>query len=161
MGQELTDEQRKGLEQALRTTRRVREWRRYRAVLLLGDGRKTPEIAVTLRVSEASVYNWLAAWRARGLAGLHEGVHPGLAPRLDAAGMAWLDGLLRRDPQDYGYRLTGWTVPALHTEATKAGYQLSPYTLRRAIGRLDWRWKRPKFVLGRPDPEYAQKKRPS
>jgi transposase len=161
MGHELTDEQRQGLEQALGTTRRVREWRRYRAVLLLGEGQKAPGIAATLRVSEASVYNWLAAWRAEGLAGLHEGVHPGLAHRLDAAGMVWLDGLLGRDPQVYGYALTGWTVPALHTEATKAGYRLSPYTLRRAIWRLGWRWKRPKFVLGRPDPDYAEKKRPS
>jgi hypothetical protein len=51
-------------------------------------------------------------------------------------------------------------VPAVHAEASKAGYQLSPYTLRRAIRRLDWRWKRPKFVLGRPDPAYAEKKMP-
>ena len=159
MGHELTEEQRTGLDQALRTTRRVREWRRYRAVLLWAEGQTVAAIAQALQVSVASVYNWLATWRAQGLAGLHEGVHPGLAPRLDAAGLAWLDGLLRRDPQEYGYTLTGWTVPAVHTEATKAGYRLSHHTLRRAIWRLDWRWKRPKFVLGRPDPDYAQKKR--
>jgi hypothetical protein len=74
--------------------------------------------------------------------------------------MAWLDAVLRQDPQAYGYALTGWTVPALHTEATRAGYRLSAYTLRRAIWRLGWRWKRPKFVLRRPDPDYAEKKRP-
>lgn len=161
MAYEMTDEQRKALDEALRTTRRVREWRRYRAVLLAGAGHKAPAIAALLQVSEASVYNWLAAWRAEGLAGLHEGVHPGLAPRLDIAGLAWLDALLRRDPQECGYMLTGWTVPAVQAEAARAGYRVSPSTLRRAIRRLDWRWKRPKFVLGRPDPDYAQKKRPS
>ena len=159
MGHELTDEQRRGLEQALQTTRQVREWRRYRAVLLASAGHKAPAIAALLQVSEASVYNWLAGWRARGLAGLHEGVHPGLSPRLDAAGLAWLDELLRGEPQDYGYALTGWTVPAVQAEAARAGYRVSLSTLRRAIRRLDWRWKRPKFVLGRPDPDYAQKKR--
>ena len=99
------------------------------------------------------------AWRHEGLAGLHEGVHPGLAPRLDAAGLVWLDGLLGRDPQECGYTLSGWTVPALQTEAASVGYRVSSATLRRAIRRLDWRWKRPKFVLGRPDPDY-EKKRP-
>jgi transposase len=158
MTQELTDEQRTELSTALGATRRVREWRRYRAVLLAGEGRTTPEIAATLQVSEASIYNWLAAWRNEGLAGLHEGVHPGLAPRLDAAGLVWLDGLLGRDPQEYGYTLTGWTVPALQTEAASVGYQLSSSTLRRAIRRLDWRWKRPKYVLGRPDPDYEKKR---
>jgi transposase len=160
MEQAVTAEARAEVHDALRQARRVREWRRYRAVLLWADGQGAPAIAATLQVSEASVYKWLAAWRARGIGGLRERAHPGLAPRLDAAGLAWLDALLRRDPRDYGYALTGWTVPALHREATRAGYRLRTHTLRRAIWRLDWRWKRPKFVLGRPDPDYAQKKRP-
>jgi transposase len=160
MANELTDEQRRALSTALGATRRVREWRRYRAVLLAGEGHAAPAIAATVQVSEASIYHWLAAWRDEGLAGLREGVHPGLAPRVDAVGLAWLDGLLRRDPQECGYTLSGWTVPAVQTEAATAGYRVSSATLRRAIRRLDWRWKRPKFVLGRPDPDYAKKKRP-
>jgi transposase len=161
MGAGVTDEGRAGLETALGQTRRVREWRRYRAVLLWGEGHPVATIAQTLQVHVASVYTGIAHWRAEGLVGLHEGVHPGLAPRLDAAGLAWLDGLLRQDPQASGYTLTGWTVPALHAEAGKAGYRVSTATLRRAIRRLGWRWKRPKFVLGRPDPAYAEKKPPS
>jgi transposase len=160
MENELTAEQRTALSTALGATRRVREWRRYRAVLLADEGRTAPEIAATVQVSEASIYNWLAAWRNEGLAGLHEGVHPGLAPRLDAAGLVWLDALLGRDPQECGYTLSGWTVPALQTEAASVGYRVSSATLRRAIRRLGWRWKRPKYVLGRPDPDYAKKKRP-
>ncbi len=31
-------------------------------------------------------------------------------------------------------------------------------TVRRTLHRLGWRWKRPKYVLGRPDPAYAEKK---
>jgi len=107
------------------------------------------------------VYNWLAAWRQEERAGLREGVHPGLAPRLDAAGLVWLDTLLGRDPQECGYTLSGWTVPALQTEAVRLGYRVSSATLRRAIRRLGWRWKRPKYVLGTPDPGYAERKRPA
>ena len=108
MGNEVTDEQRQELSTALGATRRVREWRRYRAVLLADEGCTAPEIAATLQVSEASIYNWLAAWRNEGLAGLHEGVHPGLAPRLDAAGLVWLSvcitgvEIARRKPKPGG-----------------------------------------------------------
>lgn len=160
MGDKLTENERKDLQEALAKTRRVREWRRYRAVLLWSAGQPIPAIAQTLQVSMASVYNYGARYRSKGLMGLHEGVHPGLTHRLDAAGMAWLDALLAQDPQAHGYTLTGWTVPALQTEAARVGYRVSASTLRRAIRRLGWRWKRPKFVLGRPDPAYAEKKRP-
>jgi transposase len=158
MASTLTAEERAGLQQALRQARRSREWRRFRAILLWGEGASVAAIAVTLQVSRTSVYNWLVDWRQEGVAGLHEGVHPGPVRRLDPAGLSWLDALLQQDPQTYGYALTGWTIPALHTEVTKAGYTLSDHTLRRAVWRLGWRWKRPKFVLGRPDPAYAEKK---
>ena len=49
-------------------------------------------------------------------------------------------------------------MPLLRREAVRAGYAVSEQTLRRAIRRLGWRWKRPKYVLGRPDPDYTEKK---
>lgn len=158
MASRLTDQERAAVRNALRQARRTREWRRLRAVLLWDAEVSVARIAEMLQVSDSSVYNWLAAWRREGVAGLAEAVHPGPAYRLDGAGLAWLDGVLRRDPEAAGYVLTGWTIPALRTEATKMGYHLSEHTLRRAVWRLGWRWKRPKFVLGRPDPDYAEKK---
>jgi hypothetical protein len=35
---------------------------------------------------------------------------------------------------------------------------VAAHTIRRSLHRLGWRWKRPKYVLGRPDPAYAEKK---
>ncbi len=72
----------------------------------------------------------------------------------------WLDATLASDPQAHGYQTPGWTVPLLRQAAAQAGYVVSEHTLRRAIHRLGWRWKRPKYVLGRPDPAYAEKKTP-
>jgi transposase len=66
--------------------------------------------------------------------------------------------LLAADPQTRGHRATGWTVPLLRTELAAAGIMAGERTIRRALHRLGWRWKRPKFVLGRPDPAYAEKK---
>jgi transposase len=156
---ELTNENRVALDAALRSTRGVREWRRLQAVRLLADGREAPEVAQVLGCSASSVYYWANDWRESGLAGLAEGAHGGGRPRrLDAAAEALLERLLVDDPQAQGYAATDWTVPLLRTALARQGLGLSERTLRRVLHRLGYRWKRPKYVLGRPDPAYAAKK---
>jgi transposase len=154
----LTASERVALEAAAAAEPRVRRWRRYRAVLLLADGLAPPAVATALGCAERSVYTWAQAWRAGGVAGLGEGPHRGGARRLDAAGEAALDALLGQDPQARGHHATGWTVPLLRTELAAAGDAVSAHPVRRSLHRLGYRWKRPTFVLGRPDPAYAQKK---
>jgi hypothetical protein len=60
------------------------------------------------------------------------------------------------DPQAHGSAATNGTAPLVRTELAKRGWQASERTLRRTLRRtrhrLGYRWKRPKFVLGRPDP---------
>jgi transposase len=156
----LTERQRAELEAAAAGERRVRRWRRYRAVVLRGEGLTVPAVARALDCSQASVYAWTAAWRADGVAGLAEGDHGGGQVKLDRAGEEALTTLLAADPQAHGHRATGWTVPLLRTELAAAGYRVAPKTVRRALHRLGYRWKRPQYVLGRPDPAYAEKKGP-
>lgn len=154
----LTADDRFALEAAAAAERRVRVWRRYRAVLLLGEGRAAPEVAGLLGCSASSVYGWAAAWRASGLAGL-AGKAPGGGPaRLEERAGELLGALLAADPQARGHSATGWTVPLLRGELAAAGAAAGDRTVRRALHRLGWRWKRPKFVLGRPDPAYAEKR---
>src|SRR3712207_299400 len=62
------------------------------------------------------------------------------------------------DPQKRGYHSSGWTVPLLKSELAKGDYVVSERTVRRTLKRLGFRWKRPKYVLGRPDPDYEHKK---
>ena len=112
MPRTLTEDERAALEAGQNQSRRVRHWRRYRAVLLRADGVPVTEVARALGCSEASVYNWTAAWRRDGAAGVAEGKHPGQAHRLDAAAEVTLEALLvEGDPQAHGYAATGWTVP--------------------------------------------------
>jgi transposase len=152
---------RAALEAACATEPGVRGWRRFRAVLLLADGLVPPAVAAALGCSRSSVYNYAAAWRRDGLAGVRGKPHGGGRGRaLDAAGEAELEALLGADPQARGHAATGWTVPLLTGELRAAGYPVSARTVRRTLHRRGWRWKRPKFVLGRPDPAYAQKKKP-
>ena len=90
--------------------------------------------------------------------GLREGDHGGGRVKVDAAGEAVLEGLLASDPQTRGHQATGWTVPLLRTELARAGTAVGERTVRRALRRLGYRWKRPQYVLGRTDPDYAEKK---
>ena len=154
----LTETQRRELAAAAAAERRTRSWKRYQAVLLLAEGQAPRTVAHVLRCSLASVYHWAARWRREGVHGLAAGRHRGAARRLDAAGEAALAGLLGSDPQAHGYRSTGWTVSQLQRALVVSGYPVSARTVRRAVHRLGYRWKRPQYVLGRPDPDYEAKK---
>lgn len=154
----LSSPERRALEQAAATERRVRVWRRYQAVLLLAGGGRPDAVAAALGCSRASVYGWAAGWRQHGLPGLTGQPAGGGMARLEERAGPLLDELLAADPQTRGHRATGWTVPLLRTELAAAGIMAGERTIRRALHRLGWRWKRPKFVLGRPDPAYAEKK---
>ena len=156
----LSAEERAALAAAAGQERRVRVWRRYRAVLLLGEGQPASAVATVLGCSPSSVYGWAAAWRRQGIDGVQDHPHGGGRVPLATRAGAVLATLLAEDPHERGHRAAGWTVPLLRAELAAAGVAVSAKTVRRALHRLDYRWKRPKYVLGRPDPAYAEKKRP-
>jgi transposase len=156
----LTASQRAELEAVVAAERRVRRWKRAQALLLRADGLTVEAVASTLGCSQASIYAWTTAWRQHGVAGLREGDHGGGHVKLDAAAAGMLEGLLASDPQAHGHRATGWTVALLRVELANAGVGVADRTVRRALHRLGYRWKRPRYVLGRPDPAYAEKRGP-
>lgn len=156
------------LEGAARREKRVRQWRRYQALLLLDAGEHPTQVAAAVGCSLASIYNWASAWNrptdrqgrplARKLDAMSEAPHGGRPRRLDATAETEVERLMATDPQAHGYAATDWTVPLLRTELGRQGHTLSERTLRRTLHRLGYRWKRPKYVLGRPDPAYEQKR---
>jgi transposase len=156
----LTASQRTELAAAAAAEPRVRRWKRVRALLLRADGLTVEAVASTLGCSQASVYAWTAAWRQHGVAGLREGDHGGGQVKVDAVAESMLQRLLATDPQACGHQATGWTVPLLQGELAQVGYAVGARTVRRALHRLGYRWKRPQYVLGRPDPAYAEKRGP-
>jgi len=122
-------------------------------VLLRAQGLLVKDVARALGCTEASVSNWTAAWRRGGAAGVAEGVHPGAARRLAPAAETTLQALLTAGaPQAHGDPATGWTAPLLRPELAQRGWPAAERTIRRTRPRLGWRWKRPTYVLGRPDP---------
>ncbi len=155
----LEPKERVALAEAASEEKRVRNWRRMRAIELLAEGRKPETVAEVLGCARSSVYAWAKAWREMGLRGLREEPRSGRKRSLEGRAELLLEELLEEgDPQKRGYRSSGWTVPILKSELAKAGYVVSERTVRRTLKRLGFRWKRPKYVLGRPDPEHDSKK---
>ncbi len=159
MGLTLKPKERTQLAQAASKEKRVRTWRRMRAIELLAEGRSPEAVAAALGCARSSVYAWAKAWREVGLWGLREGSRPGRRRSLEGQAEGLLEELLKEaNPQRRGYRSSGWTVPLLRSELAKSGYVVSERTVRRTLKRLGFRWKRPKYVLGRPDPDHESKK---
>jgi transposase len=98
----LTADERAALAAAEAGERRVRQWRRYRALRLLADGYRPAAVAAAVGCSERSVWYWTAAWRRAGLAGLGEAPHPGRTRVLDQQAERLLARWLPSDPQARG-----------------------------------------------------------
>jgi transposase len=150
----LTTWQRQRLRRQLVDTPDARLYRRTLAVLEFDFGRPAADIARMLGVTRQSVYHWVEAYlQARDPAALADEAGRGRHPLLDEDQAHLLEALLAVSPQDLGYAPASWTVPLLQ-EALKflTDQRVSEDTVRRALRRLDYVWKRPRYDLD-PDPE--------
>ncbi len=154
----LTDGEREALEQEVARSRQVRRWRRCQAILRLSAGESAAAIARTFGVGESTVLSWDLKWRRAGLAGLRERPHPGAPRHIHSSVETQLHTWLARSPLEDGFTATNWTIALLGAALARSGTVVSTSTLRRTLKRLGYRWKRPKYVLDRPDPAAAEKK---
>src|SRR3954467_1187309 len=156
----LTASQRRQVSSQLRATDDASYGRRLMAILALDEGEPVSEVAERLGVARQTVYNWARAFEAGGDATALEDHYCGGRPtvwteQLQAALLA----ALRRRPDQLGYPGPNWTIPLLRGHLERCGGQrLSDDTIRRRLRRLDYVWKRPRYVLP-PDPEREKKTR--
>jgi transposase len=159
---QLTARDRQTLEQAARHSSDARETRRALALLDLAEGQKPGRVAARYQVSRSTVYEWGARWndtekpRADRLRDADRGGRP---PQQRDAVAERLAELMPTAPTDHGYRHPTWTVPLLVAHLARAcRIVASETTVRRALHGLGYRWKRPRFVLSRRDPNWRQAK---
>lgn len=154
----LSSRERCQLEKQLKSSRDVRLYRRTLAILEFDRGRSVTEISRTLRVSRPSVYRWIERYReSSDPQSLLDEDRSGRPSAWTEECSEWLHSLLRRSPAELGYYAVNWTVPLLRNPLEMClGKRFSDHTLRRALSRLDYVWKRPRYVLT-PDPEREKK----
>jgi transposase len=155
----LTTWQRRRLEQQLHDTRDARVYRRTLAILEVAHAEPVSAVARRLRVTPRVVYYWLDIYaQDHDPYALHDQPRSGRPGLLAPQDRTHLLALLQKTPQDLGYFATEWTVPLLQDYLARCGGPyLSEDTLRRQLHRLDYIWKRPRYVLDA-DPELREKK---
>jgi transposase len=148
------------LADAMRRTSSLPHYRRLQAVMLVARGWGVGGAARATAMTRWAVYKWVGRYlRSRRPADLADAPRSG---RPKAAGRVTDARIVRefgRDPLRLGYMATEWTVPLLAGHlGRKYGCEITPRTLRRRVRALGLRWKRPRHVFARKDPNGPQKK---
>jgi transposase len=154
----LTSWQRRRLRRQLAQTRDARLFRKTLAVLEFDHGRSAADIARMLGVTRGTVYAWIETYtQDHDPTALEDQPGRGRYPSLDEDQEHLLEALLDVSPQEHGYPHTTWTSPLLQEVLEIAtDLRVSLETLRRALHRMDYHWKRPRHDL-LPDPEREKK----
>ena len=113
---------------------------RARMVLLSTRGFTVPEICNIFETTDDTVYSWFNRFGEEGPEGLLDRSRSGRPREIDEEAEAELEQLLERSPQEEGYGFTTWTTP-----------------LRRALDRLAFVWRRPRWAIDYRDPDYDER----
>ena len=115
----LSEDELKQIENAQRTSPDPRVRQRATGLRLLHLGKKPGEVAALLNVSQATIFNWHADWRAEGLDGLRDKPRRGRPPLADEAYRAKVEEVIETDPTSLGYGFTCWTIQRLIAHLAK------------------------------------------
>jgi transposase len=153
----LTAEQCKVLLQAYRCGD-ARKSRRAHVLLLLDQGWSYREVRMVLYASNDLIADCVRRFRNGGVpeALQGDGTSPS-SPEPD-----WLPTIQQwlkdKTPQDFGYFRQRWTCAMLaEVLAWEHDIRVSTESVRRALHRAGFVWRRPRPVLGPTDPEYGEK----
>lgn len=112
------------------------EFVRRLAIDCLNAGAAPVEVADLLRVSERSVWRWLAAARADPAAGLNAKPGRGRPPKLSATQAGEVLGWFERSPCDFGFPTERWTAPRVAAQiARRFGVSMNPRCLNDWLRR--------------------------
>jgi transposase len=160
---QLSADQRAGLRAVARSTARARVLRRAQALLWLARGDRPGDVAARLGVSRQTLYNWAERFRARRDRDpehrLDDGPRSGRPPTARGVIDPLLLAVLDDDPRHWGYTATTWTAPLLQQFLREAhDTEVGCQSVRAALARLGFRWKRPRHRLARRPAAWRQAK---
>lgn len=145
-----TDQERQTLE-AMTREAVGRVAMRAQMILLSARGYSAPTIAEIQDIAKVTVYKWIDRFDEEGPSGLYDQDREGRPRKLGLDAEAELERVLEEPPTEEGYDASRWTAPRLarHLER-ELGTEVHPDTVRRALQRLEYSWKRPRRVLPKP-----------
>jgi transposase len=158
---EKTDDEVKILEHAIRHDGRPEVRQRAMAIRMLHLGNHPTQVAHTMAVSLPTLYNWHARWKEKGLEGLANRPKSGRPGKADDQYCRVLEETIAKEPPEFGYAFTIWTVQRLRDHLEKqTGIHLSESRLRVLLRKKKYRYRRPKHDLHHlQDPEAKEQAR--
>lgn len=129
---------------------------RAQMILLSARAFTAQEIAEIQGTSDVTVYKWISRFDESGPDGLYDREREGRPPKLDSEAEMEIERVIEEPPTEEGYNATRWTAPRLARHLEKElGVEVHPETVRRALRRLQFSWKRPRRELPL-DPDYDE-----
>jgi len=135
---------------------------RARAVLLVAEGRTMTEVARILDRELHAVSAWVKRYEKDGVEALSDAPRSGRPPVLCESDIAFLLEAVRQSPANFGLNRVEWRCNAL-SELLERERQVTvtPERIGQVLKERGITFSRAKIHVVSPDPDYAQKKRPS
>lgn len=152
---QLSDDEAKVIQRAMRHDKRPEVRRKAQAVHLLHQGYAVTDVAKMVAVTRQTIYMWHDAWLAGGVEGMVRREGCGRRYKASPAYERLLEEALVTEPATMGYEFTVWTLDRLLQHLYKqTGIRLSDRTLSNTLKRLWYVYRRPKRDLSHlHDPE--------
>jgi transposase len=111
-------------------------------------GHKPEEVAEMQAVSKPTIYGWINRWWCGGIEALANRPKSGRPLKADDAYSLALKEVIEKEPSEFGYDFTIWTIDRLRAHLEKeTGISLSESRFRALLQRKGYRYRRPKRDL--------------
>lgn len=132
---------------------------RRRGVASVQDGHTPDEVAETLGVSRAAVFNWLSMYRGGGWDALHARKRGGRPRKLTAIHMAWIyKTVVGKNPLQLKFAFALWTLDMVRIVIRRHfGIELSRSSVGRLMDQLGLSAQRPLWRAYQQDPKAVAK----
>jgi transposase len=155
----LSKKEKKEVLSFIRKTKKAREYKRAKAVLMVADGYKMRETARILDVHYNMVGDCIARYRNGGINSLVDAPRSGRPPKIKPKHLKHLKEVIRKTPHLLGYDAYWWNCRLLAQEIKKVfRVEITDEWVRRLMNEQGYGFRRPKLHISSPDPEYDIKK---
>ncbi len=143
-----------GLQQEIQRSQESRYDHRLHGVLLVAKGMNCCEVAEILGDAPRTVAYWMERFQKQGVAGLQDGARSGRPSKLTAEQLADLQQAVRGKPRDLGLEGNLWDGKTMSAYLKqKHQVKLGPRHCRRLLRQWKFRYRKPRPVIARADPE--------
>jgi transposase len=159
----LTRNERETLQELAKHERDAQVVRRAQALLWLDAGEAIVTIAERLQVTRQTIYNWLKLFYQRQTDPMRKRLQDAPRTGRPPTQRQRIEELIQRLWEQPNTETTEQPVPvrtaaALQRELAKQGVTVHERTIRRTLRRLNYRFKRPRYVLARRSKTWRQQK---